>query len=329
MEKFYIINLDKDKDRYTRIHNEIIENNVGIPIRIPAIYGKNLSKKDRKKVCSKIYSKIGSASAIGCSLSHIKAWKTMIKNKDKYAIILEDDAILHKNFKEYYDKIKHQIPEDFYITYLGCYGIADINKEYDFSNTVLKLITKYTKKVNKISENVYTPAIPLALHGYILSRKGAEYLLKRIRKDKIKTHIDFQILKYIYKVPSYATHPQLIQQKDVNITTSNNVKNNYPVLINKILDNIKDKFEVPLSYKVSIAQFEIAGYPVNFYTLVAIFIGIITSYYKIKPDALMNYILIYHLPEWFLTNFSCIDTGLITIGIIFFFYWFSRIMINY
>lgn len=270
----YIINLDKDKERLSSVLKEC--KNVGInnPTRIQAVYGKELTKKELSENVSKVFSRIGLKSAIGCALSHLKAWKKMVKNGDEYALFLEDDIYFEKDFQRRIKDIK--VPEDFGIFYLGCVLGCDINKEYGVEFPFTKLVLgnggKYVKKVEKINENVFVPSLPLALHGYILSRKAAVYLIENVEKDKIYHHIDAQILKYIYNIPSYSTTPQLILQKDVDVNTSNNINSGYPVIITKHL-NDKDKYGVPMNYKMSVGIYDIFGYTINSITSFVVILG--------------------------------------------------------
>ena len=69
----------------------------GLPIfRISGIDGKYLTSEDLNKFVDKrfiIYNfpvTIGKG-AVGCSLSHIKAWKTFLESPFQYALIMEDD----------------------------------------------------------------------------------------------------------------------------------------------------------------------------------------------------------------------------------------------
>lgn len=304
MDNIYIINLDKDTDRLKKTIKQCEKiKSINQPIRISGIYGKHLSKRELNNFVSPLYSKIGSSSAIGCSLSHIKAWKSMLKNNDDTALFLEDDVTINNNFMEYFSKIYPSIPKDYYIIYLGCTVGCSINKKYDIDYPISKILlgsNKYSKKVIKINDNVYTPSLPLALHGYILSKKGAEYLIKCIEKDKINSHIDAQIIKYIYDVPSYAIDPELIKQEDVDINTSNNINNQYPYIINNLL-NFKDSHSIPFNYKLSIGHYEIFGQSINTYTYIIFIIGII--FYKTPYKNILSVFILFHIIELYMSKY--------------------------
>lgn len=294
IDNIYLINLDKDVSRYKKTLLECKKISNKQPIRISGIYGKDLSQQEIFNNTDYIYSKIGLKSAIGCAMSHIKAWETMIKNNDNSALFVEDDALIDNDFKTKIENIN--IPDDYYIIYLGCVLGCDINKKYNMEFPFGKLILGPSKKVIKINENVFVPSLPLALHGYILSKKGAEYLLNEMKKDKIQSHIDAQILKYIYKVPSYSVSPQLIYQQDVDLESSNNIASQYPIILNKFLD-IRDSNGIPFNYKVNIGVYQIGDYIVNFITVVIIMIGLITGFNKINIKYILSIFTIFALIE--------------------------------
>lgn len=298
IDNIYIINLDKDNERYNESLIQAKKISFKQPIRISGIYGKNLTDKEFLELpVDKLYSKIGLKSAIGCALSHVKAWQTMIDNNDESAIFLEDDVLIDDNFIDLFNSMK--IPNDYYIIYLGSLIGSDIEKKYslEFPLARLYLGKGYTKKVKKINDNVYVPALPLGLHGYILSNIGAKYLLDNIKKDKIYNHIDAQIIKYLYNVPSYAINPQLIHQQNVTLENSNNINYPYPIIINRNL-NQKDKHGIPLNYKLNIGVYEYNGYIFNIITLYFIIFGIILALLKFDIKTIFISFLLFSVLEF-------------------------------
>ena len=96
--KVYIINLKKDKNRKKNILNELKKQNLKNYKFISAVNGNELKKKEINSLISKEKNFINpintnmSKSEIGCSLSHIKIYKEIVKSDIDYALILEDDA---------------------------------------------------------------------------------------------------------------------------------------------------------------------------------------------------------------------------------------------
>ena len=93
----YLINLDRSKDRYERILPFVKE--LHLPFqRISGVDGQKLSEKEIKENIDsqayKIYvGHLPKKGTIGCSLSHIKAWKTFLESPYQYAFIIEDDIV--------------------------------------------------------------------------------------------------------------------------------------------------------------------------------------------------------------------------------------------
>lgn len=285
----YIINLEKDKERLQNILLECDKAGIENPTVIKAVNGKELTQKDMDGRVDPLFSKIGSRSAIGCALSHINAWGQMIKNGDEHALFLEDDAVFIDNFKAIFTSL--EIPTDFGILYLGCVLGCDVDKKYDIEFPIAKLLFgkmgKHVKQVRRINKTIFTPSLPLALHGYILSKKAATYLFNSVKREKVNHHIDVQILKYIYNIKSYSTTPQLILQKDIDLTTSNNINSGYPNVITKHL-SWRDKNGTPFNYKIAIGIYEIGGYPINTITVFVVLIGAMLGVYKVRKETVLT-----------------------------------------
>ena len=144
--KIFVINLDKDRNRYLSTYNWQ---------RIPAIYGKNLSASELSKYGNKL-----SNSEIGCYLSHLQALRAIIDQDLPYAVILEDDVTLTDWFPKL-DVIIRSLPNTFDICWIGnsralwprntCNMIPDYDYEriYDSKiNNVYKIDDKYRKSNN-------------------------------------------------------------------------------------------------------------------------------------------------------------------------------------
>jgi len=92
----YIINLDRSQDRYAYVKPNVDQ--LGIPVeRISAVEGKALSDAEINEVVDvqtfkEFLSHFPKKGTIGCSLSHIKAWKAFLESPFEYAVIFEDDV---------------------------------------------------------------------------------------------------------------------------------------------------------------------------------------------------------------------------------------------
>lgn len=100
---------------------------------------------------------------LGCWISHLNIWKTIIDRNLGMATIFEDDTIFSEDFNRIFNKIQEEVPTDFNIIWLG--GLMGPNIK-DSRN-------------KHISENIaikHTDTQANCAFGYILSKKGATIL---------------------------------------------------------------------------------------------------------------------------------------------------------
>lgn len=124
MVHVYIINLDRDVERWKKIQEQfsMFNSTLFIPQRIPAVLGNKLDIKNmpnvsvRTKACIDEprcgHESIGTLNEIGCYLSHYNTWKEFLKTNEEYGIVCEDDVIFDKkilNIDSLYQKIKKSI----------------------------------------------------------------------------------------------------------------------------------------------------------------------------------------------------------------------------
>jgi GR25 family glycosyltransferase involved in LPS biosynthesis len=123
INKIYYINLESSLERKKNILLQAKKEKL-ILERFPAINGKilDINKLYKNKLFTKFIftSKRG---MIGCTLSHINLWKKIAKSYDENILILEDDVIFVKNFKNKFISYMKQVPENWDIIYLGASNI--------------------------------------------------------------------------------------------------------------------------------------------------------------------------------------------------------------
>ena len=97
-----------------------------------------------------------------CHLGHLKIMEEFLKTDNNYALIVEDDIDIKKDYKEIRNKIMNiinKIPSDADIVYLSyCFEYCD-----------------KTKNVNDIFDKSYRP---LCRHFYVVTKSGANKILK-------------------------------------------------------------------------------------------------------------------------------------------------------
>ncbi|KAK9899305.1 hypothetical protein P389DRAFT_209278 [Cystobasidium minutum MCA 4210] len=92
--------------------------------------------------------------------SQTRVWKKMVENKDKSALILEDDVDMEWDIERIWPNIERALAPDWEVVFLGhCWGRELGKPQY------------VHPQLHKASE-------PRCLHGYAVSQKGAQHLLE-------------------------------------------------------------------------------------------------------------------------------------------------------
>lgn len=229
IDKIFIINLDKDADRYQECLKQIHKYNITNYERFPAVNGAILTEKEKKNLTTDIGNIIASKSMIGCGTSHINIWKRIIKEGINKTLVLEDDFIFKDNFINKFNHYYKYCPENYDILYLTDNPLHN-------KNIKIKDINDYYYKQLLVSQTV----------GYIISIEGARKILNHI--NKITYHIDVE-LAFLSITNS---NINIISLKDPLIyqtyNTSHNINDcHYPLIVDKFI--LRNNF-IKYAYKV-------------------------------------------------------------------------------
>ena len=162
----YIINMKYRTDKKKRMEDELKKHNLdGNFIEAIVGYDIDIDKMIENKLINNKLDRNLRRGEIGCYLSHIKVWKSFLRSNDKYALILEDDAVFIDGFKDKLRDLLKEITFPFDMIYLND------NCEHHFGEDCLHGIKK--------SENIFDPGtVGYGLYGYLLSREGAKKLIE-------------------------------------------------------------------------------------------------------------------------------------------------------
>ncbi len=207
LDAVYVINMDRDIDRLEAFNQEMSDWNYQ---RFPAINLKTLDNEKITELKNKYLSRWNflRQSEVGCMFSHIMLWEKVATDPNLNSILIfEDDARSHLSPKEVQNTLL-----DFY-TYLDTNNISRPDMLY--LGKALDACLEYQHVWN----HVYTSTHPLCLHAYIITKRGAQELLKFAPYNKaidlIPTHA---INKKAINVMTF--HPSIYFQ-DVFKTVSN------------------------------------------------------------------------------------------------------------
>jgi len=126
---------------------------------------------------------------VGCAMTHIHIWKKMLNEPTQtYAIILEDDAKLTKNFKQKVLYLIDKYDSQFEILFLHYNPYPHSNRAELYSQTAQPRAERWSVE-RSMRENMGSGA------GYIISRDGARNMLRCIEKVGIPNAIDWVMFK--------------------------------------------------------------------------------------------------------------------------------------
>ena len=209
IEKVYVVNLDKRKDRW----EQLVEAEPQLKhrlTRISAVDGKTL------KMTPFIYRLFEKndfkwkKSVMGCDLSHISIWSRILSEPSgNYFLVLEDDVRFVEGWMDKWNEYMNTIPEDADLLYLG--GILPPNKQ------VYPLVSEQVNPYwSRILPNIYFTPVPAShfhfcTYSYIITRKGAQKLMEYINYSdrKVFTGCDHLLSHPSIGLTKYVTHPLL------------------------------------------------------------------------------------------------------------------------
>lgn len=162
--KCYLINLDRSKDRYRWFvgNTEDIDFDV---IRVSAVDGYGLEYSKIEELLANQRSDYPMPSgALGCFLSHRKAWSRIVATDDRWAFIAEDDAHISKSAKHLF-KNENWIPD-----YVDIVKAETSRESIEVSAKTICATERF--KLRELKSAHRNTA------GYFIAKKTAERLLK-------------------------------------------------------------------------------------------------------------------------------------------------------
>jgi len=179
----YVISMKERPDRWKRFTQQPVVHEMKYLRYSKAVNGKALKYKSDPRISVRTrlnifrnyrrsHHEIATLGAVGCSLSHIEAWKKFIKSGAKHCMIMEDDAMITESTLKEINRLIPKLPKNWGVWILGCYMPNLIYKEYTMKPWYH--VYKFT-----------------ASHAYLLTREAALKLLKDALP--VESHIDHYI----------------------------------------------------------------------------------------------------------------------------------------
>ena len=176
--EIFVVNLKQDIQK----RQHMIQKLDVLPFRytfIEAVFGKELPQKyidtiyDESRAVRE-FGRSLSRGEIGCALSHIGIYKKMVAENIGIGVVLEDDADIHPDFISVLNTM-HKLPEQWEILLLGYYSNTRSERMSIASYRGKKPVTGSIECVRLVETAFGT-------HGYMITRSGAEKMLRNIHK---------------------------------------------------------------------------------------------------------------------------------------------------
>lgn len=108
--RIYYINLSTRADRRLALEQRL--SLLGLTgIRVEAATPDDVSAEMRRKYCDPTSYRWQTPPELACSLSHMRVMERLLATPDKYALVLEDDAILSTGLAEFLDHFERAAPD--------------------------------------------------------------------------------------------------------------------------------------------------------------------------------------------------------------------------
>jgi len=184
-QTFYYINLDRREDRSENFIKESkkVESTAYEFERVSAVDALKLDMTPENCRLLQKNSFDSRRGPLACALSHIKIWKRMLESEKKYVVIFEDDVKLCPNFANKWRLIQKQSGplEHMDMLFLAYRVTPRLEETIQYTSSA----TDNMKILPMMMCNYWA-----GTEGYLITRKGAEFLLNIIENEGLCQPLD-------------------------------------------------------------------------------------------------------------------------------------------
>jgi GR25 family glycosyltransferase involved in LPS biosynthesis len=231
--KTYVLNLERRPDRWEDFKKFPHPKCLGYE-RYKAVDGEKLQKNEQ---LSRIFDgndynmRVG---LVGCAMSHIAMCIELVNSQYDAFCILEDDLEFVPDFRKKFLHVYHELDEDWDMVYLGHHLWKQFRTPEYYDKKTMPILEKWDTATSMTKSMGGTG-------GYLISKKGAEELLKFINEKGMTNGIDTVQQKAADVLDIYYCKPHLIYSEC--FMGDNQPDTDIQFNFNSLTIPIKDRYE--------------------------------------------------------------------------------------
>ena len=179
------INLDLDGERWQQLAAQFGASDPALR-RIPGVPGRYLPDAAVGRLGKRVSSQL--KGTLGCFLGHVAAWESFLASEHQVALVVEDDTTFRYALPQ--SVTAFGVPQDFDYCFISAGMAAPLGPRPGATREFVPV--PVGQAIRALWSSVRVPGT----QGYLLSRPGAETLLKRTEEDGFFGDVDWRLVAY-------------------------------------------------------------------------------------------------------------------------------------
>ena len=191
------INLDLDGDRWQQLTAQFGASAPALR-RVPGVPGRYLPDVAVGRLGKRVSSQL--KGTLGCFLGHVAAWEAFLATEHQAALVVEDDTTFRYALPQ--SVTAFGVPENYDYCFISAGMAASAGPRPGAATEFVSV--PVAQAIRALWSTVRVPGT----QGYLLSRAGAETLLRRTEEDGFFGDVDWRLVAYCMERESLENLPQ-------------------------------------------------------------------------------------------------------------------------
>lgn len=311
----YVISLEEpDTDLMQMLRNNTLD-----PIWVPGVNANRLTENQLQSAATPLYARIGPLSSIGIALAHMRAWRTMIRNNDRFALIVEDDVVLADDFRARLPDALRAMPTDTDVLALGCFGCTTRVNPFSIGFWLTGDLRDWSK-FRDVDAHIVEPHVSIGAHAYVVTRAGAQKLLT-LFDGRIRNQVDAQMLDLSRSddLRYYALRDRIAYQTSTDSSlrgsSSANKSSAFPIVLTESLKTIHVDEYFTADYPWNLSLLRIGSITVPVGAIVSMALAMLLCAGGVPAWSVLLAVLVIGAPDILLANWEGVMLYVVAVGI--------------